>query len=81
MPPAVEFATDVEEDRDLTSRVRLFLFETHMPGLRNVEVDAQNGVVTLSGQVKTYYEKQLGGQRARRVAGVTKLVDRIRVAS
>ena len=81
MPPAVVFATDVEENRDLCSRVRLFLHEAHMPGLRNVEIEAQNGVVTLSGQVKTYYEKQLGSQRARRVAGVLQLVDRVRVAS
>lgn len=81
MPPAVMFFTDVEENRDLSSRVRLFLHEAHMPGLRNVEVEAQNGVVTISGQVKTYYEKQLTTQRARRVAGVVRLVDRVCVAS
>jgi osmotically-inducible protein OsmY len=52
-----------------------------MPGLRNLRVDCLNGVVTLSGQVRTYYEKQLGGMRTRRVAGVVKLVDEIRVAS
>jgi osmotically-inducible protein OsmY len=52
-----------------------------MPGLRNVDVEAQNGVVTLTGRVKTYYEKQLGGQRARRVAGVVRLIDRISVVN
>jgi len=78
--PTVAIETDADLDLDLSRRVRSFLFEAHMPGLRNVDVEAQNGIVTLSGQVKTYYEKQLGGQRARRVAGVVRLVDRIRVA-
>lgn len=73
--------TDVERDRELMRRVQSFLAESHMPGLRSLAVDALNGVVTISGQVRTYYEKQLGGMGARRVAGVVKLVDQIRVAS
>lgn len=68
------------EDADLRGRVISFLAESHMPGLRHLRVDARNGVVTISGEVKTFYEKQVGGQRARRVAGVVKFVDRIAVA-
>lgn len=68
------------QDTDLRGRVISFLAESHMPGLRHLRVEARNGVVTVSGQVKTFYEKQVGSQRARRVAGVVKLVDRIAVA-
>jgi osmotically-inducible protein OsmY len=71
----------VQEDLDLKTRVISFLAESHMPGLRHLRVDAANGIVTVSGEVKTFYEKQVGSQRARRVAGVIKLVDRIAVAA
>lgn len=81
MSPSLVLERDIDHDLELTRRVRSFLAEAHMPGLRNLAVEALNGVVTISGQVRTYYEKQLGGMGARRVAGVVKLVDQIRVAS
>lgn len=81
MTPSATIETEAGLDLDLSRRVRSFLHEAHMPGLRNVDVEAQNGVVTLTGRVKTYYEKQLGGQRARRVAGVVRLIDRISVVN
>jgi hypothetical protein len=71
---------NLQEDLDLRTRVISFLADSHMPGLRHLRVDAQNGVVTVSGKVKTFYEKQVGGQRTRRVAGVVKFIDRIDVA-
>ena len=71
---------DADQDLDLQRRVVSFLADCHMPGLRQVAVDAQKGVVTLSGRVRTYYEKQIGQQRGRRVGGVVKLVDRVDVA-
>jgi osmotically-inducible protein OsmY len=79
---ATEAVESEEEtsDRDLKVRVVSYLAGCHMPGLRQLAVEARNGVVTITGRVKTYYEKQLGGQRARRVAGVVQLVDRIDVA-
>lgn len=66
-------------DRDLERRVIGFLARSHMPGLRHVEVEACNGTVTLRGQVATFYEKQLGHDCCRRVAGVVKLIDAIDV--
>jgi osmotically-inducible protein OsmY len=51
-----------------------------MPTLRNLEVEAQGGIVTLRGTVNSFYEKQLGQQCCRRVAGVVKLIDAIDVA-
>jgi osmotically-inducible protein OsmY len=71
---------ETQQDSELRTRVISFLAESHMPGLRHLRVDACNGVVTISGKVKTFYEKQVGGQRARRVAGVVKFIDRIDVA-
>jgi osmotically-inducible protein OsmY len=40
-------------------------------------VEAQSGVVRLRGEVKTFYEKQLSVQLARRVAGVVRLIDEV----
>jgi hypothetical protein len=62
-------------DRDLARRVTSFLSTQHRPALRNLEVEVSEGTVTLRGRVATFYEKQLSGQLARRVAGVIRLVD------
>ena len=66
-------------DRDLERRVTSFLATRHVPGLRNLAVEAQNGIVTVSGQVLTFYEKQLCNQCCRRVAGVLELVNAVDV--
>lgn len=68
-------------DRDLERRVVNFLRGWQMPGLRNVEVEAAAGTVTLRGTVNSFYEKQLSQQCCRRVAGVLKLIDAVSVAA
>ena len=68
-------------DRDRERRVLNFLRSSRMPGLRNLEVEATSGTVTLRGTVNTFYEKQIGQQCCRRVGGVLKLVDAINVAA
>ena len=68
-------------DRDLERRVVNFLQGWQRPGLRNVEVKATAGTVTLRGTVNSFYEKQLSQQCCRRVAGVLKLIDAISVAA
>lgn len=78
MPTAVEYRHDAA-DRDLERRVLSFLERGHRPGLRSLMVEACNGTVTLRGQVRTFYEKQLGHDCCRRVAGVVKLIDAIDV--
>ncbi len=70
---------DPQHDRDLERRVASFLATRHVPGLRNLEVEAQDGVVTVSGQVLTFYEKQLCNQCCRRVAGVLQLINEVDV--
>src|SRR3954451_23299681 len=64
-------------DLDLARRVTTFLSTRHRPGLRSLEIEARNGVVTLRGSVSTFYEKQLSAQLAGRVAGVIRLVDHV----
>jgi len=66
-------------DRDLIKRVRGFLTRQHLPSLRSIEVDAAAGVVTISGRVKSFYERQLCIHCCQRVAGVVKLNDRVEV--
>jgi osmotically-inducible protein OsmY len=70
---------EIQTDRDLERRVTTFLATRHVPGLRNLAVEAQNGVVTVSGQVLTFYEKQLCNQCCRRVAGVLELINEVDV--
>jgi osmotically-inducible protein OsmY len=68
-----------EADCDLQRRVASFLASRHVPGLRNLAVEACSGVVTISGQVLTFYEKQLCNQCGRRVAGVLELINAVDV--
>jgi osmotically-inducible protein OsmY len=70
-----------ESDRELEGRVTAFLADRSQPALRRLGVRSHRGVVTLRGRVKTFYEKQLGSQAARRVAGVIDVIDSIQVAS
>jgi osmotically-inducible protein OsmY len=66
-------------DHDLERRVVNYLAERHVPGLRHLEVEAQNGIVTLRGRVQSFYEKQLCQAICRRVAGVVRYVDDVDV--
>jgi osmotically-inducible protein OsmY len=68
-----------EADRDLERRVISFLEAKHVPALRYLEVKSRSGVVTLSGRVYTFYEKQLCNQCCRRVPGVRQLVNEVDV--
>ena len=77
--PAVMESISEQADRDLERRVVNFLAERHVPGLRHIEVEAHNGIVTLRGRVHTFYEKQLCQAVCRRVAGVVRFIDDIDV--
>ena len=72
---------ETDSDRDLERRVMSFLAARHVPGLRYLAVQATNGVVTVSGQVLTFYEKQLCNQCCRRVAGVLELINAVDVSN
>lgn len=73
----LDFTT--RQDRDLERRVCNYLLGRKMPALRQIEVMADNGTVTLRGQVSTYFQKQLCLNCCRRVAGVIELIDQVAV--
>lgn len=64
-------------DPDLHARVHNFLCSRHLPAIRGLEIAVENGTVTLSGIVPTYYEKQVALNSCQHVAGVLALVDEI----
>jgi len=66
-------------DRDLERRVVNYLLGHKIPALRRIEVEADNGTVVVRGQVPSFYQKQLCIHCSRRVAGVVRLVDQVKV--
>lgn len=68
-------------DQELERRVANFLAQRHVATLRNIQVAAKDGIVTLRGLVQSFYERQLCLSCCQRVAGVVRLVDEIEVAA
>ncbi len=68
-------------DHDVEQRVRTFLNSRHFPAFRKLNVDVANGSVRLSGNLPTFYEKQVALHSCQRVAGVLHLIDEIDVDS
>lgn len=66
-------------DDDLRQRISRFLGSRHFPAFRNLEIDVRHGAVTLSGNVCSFYEKQVALNTCQRVAGVLSTVDQIQV--
>lgn len=64
---------------DMQRRVRSFLATRSEPGLRRIDIEADGSRITLRGQVRSYYERQLAVHCCRRVAGVTEVVDHLLV--
>jgi hypothetical protein len=76
-----DFSSPTSADSDLERRVATFLAGQHRYALRLLDIEARSGVVTIRGNVSTFYEKQLSIQLVRRVAGVIRLVDEVNVQS
>ncbi len=66
-------------DEDLQQRVVSYLFDRQRPSLRKISVNVDNGTVTLTGKLDSFYEKQLCISSCQRVAGVIRLIDRLDV--
>ncbi|MFO0816770.1 MAG: BON domain-containing protein [Pirellulales bacterium] len=77
--PEMMMISAEQEDGELERRLISFLTERQIPSLRRVSVAVKNGIVTLSGQVRSFYERQLCLACCQRVAGVRQLVDQIEV--
>ncbi|HEX5104136.1 MAG TPA: BON domain-containing protein [Pirellulaceae bacterium] len=67
-------------DEDLTHRIRLFLQSLQLAVAKRIEVEVEQGVVTITGRVRSRYERQLALSCVRRVAGVRQVEDRMVVA-
>ena len=72
-------AGDAAANAALTSKVKTkFLADTAISGLR-IDVDSNNGVVTLTGTVPTAAEKDRALKVARETDGVKSVIDRLKV--
>ena len=67
-------------DTDVRKRVSNFLQNKNFPAFRNIKVVVHHGTVTLTGNVCSYYEKQVALNTCRRVAGVLAIIDKLDVA-
>ncbi len=66
-------------DAELQRRVMAYLATRNFHSFRRLTVRAERGVVSLTGRLGSYYERQVAIQSARRVAGVTRILDHIAV--
>ncbi len=66
-------------DQDILRRVTCYLSTRHFPAFRELDVEVDRGIVTVSGVLPSYYEKQVALNTCQRVAGVIELVDDILV--
>ena len=80
LAPNATIPFHIESDALLVRRVRQTLADLHVPILRTLDIVAVDGVVTLRGRVRSYYERQLAHANVRRLTGVARLVEEITVA-
>jgi osmotically-inducible protein OsmY len=67
-------------DQDLERRVALFVQQKQLTAGARLQIEAHRGVVTLTGTVGTFHQRQLLYSFARRVAGVVQVEDQLEVA-
>ena len=66
-------------DSDLQVRVSRFLRSRHFSNFRRLKVTVTHGQVKVSGEVDSFYEKQIAINACQHVAGVLGLIDEIAV--
>ena len=69
-----------QSDEEIYFRVCKFLQSRHFPAFRHFGVTVDQGIVTLTGRVCSFYEKQVAITSCQRVAGVRSLIDCIVVS-
>ena len=72
---------ETDQDDDVLRRVVQVLETKHFPVFRAIEIDVEQGSVTLSGSLDSFYEKQVALTACQQVAGVRAIVDCLNVAS
>ena len=68
----------LDSDRRLQLRIVSHLAQSHHQALRKLAVEVNEGLVTLRGNVRWFYEKQLAIQHAQ-AEGARELVDAVEV--
>lgn len=77
---ATDRAGDITSDAALTTKVKSkFLADDDVSGLR-IDVDSKDGVVTLTGNVRTAAEKTKALSLAKNTEGVKSVVDKLKVS-
>ena len=66
-------------DSELENRLANFLYQRGVPGKDRVRLYVHGGVVAVSGELPTRYAKWLCIECCRRVAGVIKVIDKMKV--
>ena len=69
----------LKADAQLRQQVLCHLLDRQMPALRRLIVHVSGGVVTLGGEVRSYYEQQLVLHCCRQFADKATVVNRVRV--
>lgn len=77
----VETAVTATGDASLTAKVKTALITAPDLSAMKINVDTNNGVVTLKGEVKNTAEKVKAEQLASNVTGVTQVVNNLQVAN
>ncbi|MGH9312781.1 MAG: BON domain-containing protein [Vicinamibacterales bacterium] len=74
---AANAAGDLLEDGQLTAKIKSKMTLDDLVQARTIDVDTRDGVVTVSGRVRTEAERQRALQLARETVGVKTVIDRL----
>lgn len=64
---------------DLLRQIQTYLHGQHLAPLHNLTVEVAGDAVLIAGDVDTFYERQVAIECCKRVAGVRRVLDHIRV--
>ena len=73
------FHEDRSADDQLANRIRLFAGVLNLGAIRNLHIQVRDGTATLTGIVRSFYERQVAIACVQRVAGVRHVNDRVSV--
>ena len=66
-------------DAELERRIANFLYQRRVPGRECIQLNVYGGVVAVSGRIQTRYAKWLCVECCRRVAGVLRVIDNVKI--
>ena len=78
MPTLLERPVD-RTSGDLIRRVRNFLSQQGVNSAHHLNIEVNDGTVTLHGRVSSFYERQLCISCCQRIAGVARFIDNLTV--